>query len=81
MMRNTVIGHLVEQWRDGIVAPVQDQQQRRNLSLPEVEQLVLLGDDLLMTDRQSTNTVKYLDASKSTEVSSATSTTGALMSM
>lgn len=41
------IAHLVEQRRDGVVAPVQDQQQRRNFSLPEVKQLVLLRDDLL----------------------------------
>lgn len=39
--------HLTEQRCDGVVAAVQDQQQRRNLRLPEVKQLVLLRDDLL----------------------------------
>lgn len=47
---STIIGHLIEQRCDGIVAAVEDQQQRRNLRLPEVKQLVLLRDDLL-TDR------------------------------
>lgn len=45
-----MIGHLVEQRCDGVVAAVKDQQQRRDFSLPEVKQLVLLRDDLL-TDR------------------------------
>lgn len=47
----TANGHLIEQRRDGIVAAVQDQQQRRNFSLPEVKQLVLLRDDLLTTNK------------------------------
>lgn len=42
-----MIGHLVEQRCDGVVTAVEDQQQRRNFSLPEVKQLVLLRDDLL----------------------------------
>lgn len=49
MIVEPVIGHLVEQRRDGVVAAVEDEQQRRNFGLPEVEQLVLLGDDLLKT--------------------------------
>lgn len=42
-----VVGHLIEQRRDGVVTAVQDEQQRRNLGPPEVKQLVLLCDDLL----------------------------------
>lgn len=42
-----MIGHLVEQRCDGVVAAVKDQQQRRNFSLPEVKQLIFFGDDLL----------------------------------
>lgn len=45
-----MVGHLVEQRRDGVVTAVQDQQQRRNFSLPEVEQLVFLRDDLLQPE-------------------------------
>lgn len=51
MSQRTVSGHLIEQRRDGIVAAVQDKQQRRNFSLPEVKQLVLLRDDLLTTNK------------------------------
>lgn len=47
--------HLTEQRSDGVVAAVQDQQQRRNLRLPEVKQLVLLGDDLLTERRERVN--------------------------
>lgn len=46
-----MIGHLVEQRCDGVITAVEDQQQRRNFGLPEVEQLVLLGDDLLAERR------------------------------
>lgn len=42
-----MIGHLVEQRCDGIITSVENQQQRRNFSLPEIKQLVLLCDDLL----------------------------------
>lgn len=42
----------MQQRSDGVVAAVQDEQQRRNLRLPEVKQLVLLGDDLLTERRQ-----------------------------
>lgn len=47
MLSLVVIGHLVQQRCDGVIAPVQDQQQWRNFSLPEVKQLILLCDDLL----------------------------------
>ncbi len=46
-----VIGLLVEQRCDGVIAAVEDQQQRRNFGLPEVKQLILLRDDLL-ADRE-----------------------------
>lgn len=49
-----VTGHLIKQRRDGVVAAVEDYQQRRNFGLPEVEQLVLLRDDLLTTNRKNT---------------------------
>ena len=48
-----MIGHLVEQRRDGVVAAVEDEEQRRNFRLPEVEQLVLFSDDLLSTHRET----------------------------
>lgn len=47
-----VWGHLVEQGGDGIVAPVEDEEQRRDLSFPEVEQFVLFSDDLLKNIKQ-----------------------------
>lgn len=48
----------MEQRSDGVVAAVQDQQQRRNLRLPEVKQLVLLGDDLLTERREPVRRLK-----------------------
>lgn len=53
--RHVVIGYLVEEWRNGIIAAIKDQEQRRNFSLPEVKQLVLLCDDLLKTDKIYSN--------------------------
>ena len=44
--------HLTEQRGDGVVAAVEDEQQRRHLGLPEVKQLVLLCDDLLTERRE-----------------------------
>lgn len=48
----SVTAHLIEQRCDGVVAAVEDQQHGRNFRLPEVKQLVLLCDDLLMEERE-----------------------------
>lgn len=52
IINQDVTAHLTEQGCDGVVAAVEDEQQRRNLGLPEVKQLVLLCDDLLTERRE-----------------------------
>lgn len=49
---------LVEEGGDGVVAPVQDEQQGRHFCLSEVKQLVLLGNDLLCERERMDNITK-----------------------
>ena len=43
----TGLSDVVQKGGDGVVGAVQDEQEGRDLRLPEVKQLVLLSDDLL----------------------------------
>lgn len=43
--------HLVEQWGDGVIAAIQEEQQWRNLCPPEFEEFVLFTDHLLRNKR------------------------------